>query len=84
MLHLTAGRDYTPVSKEILFEPRQYKAIITIGIIDDNVAQEPDIFFSVVISVNGDIIAQSTVTILDNDCDNCSKLTAFQYSYSDR
>jgi len=67
-----------------LFVPGQFNAIITIDISDDNDAQESDIFFSVVISVNGDIIAESIVTILDDDYDHDGKLTAFQYSYSDR
>jgi len=84
MSHLTAGRDYTPVSQEVLFVPGKNKTIITINITDDNAAREPNIFFSVVISVNGDIIAQSTVTILDDDYDNDGMLITFQYSYSDR
>ena len=84
MFHLTAGKDYNPVSQEVLFVPGQFNAIITIDISDDNDAQESDIFFSVVISVNGDIIAESIVTILDDDYNNDGMLTTFQYSYSDR
>lgn len=67
ILLLTAGRDYTMVSREIKFFSRQSKVIINIPILDDSVPQELDIYFFVDITFNTGSIARSIVTISDND-----------------
>ena len=63
---LVAGRDYTTVSQEIIFSPGQSKVFAMIPLIG-NTFRRPDVFFYVDIIFNTSIIAQSIVTIVDDD-----------------
>jgi len=59
--------DYTALSQKVTFVLHQTRAAFVILIKDDTTPQEPDIFFSVAIIYNGNTIASSFVTIIDED-----------------
>ena len=58
------------MSKEIIFLRGQTRVIVTISILDDVIPREPDEYFFVDIIFNANTVAQSVVTIVDNDHGN--------------
>ena len=67
ILLLAAGEDYTTVFKKITFLSYQSTVIVNIPIHDDTIPQEPDKYFFVNIMFNTNRIAQSIITIADDD-----------------
>ena len=55
------------MSQNITFLPGQFTAIFNIQILDDIILYEPNIYFWVDVIFNRITIAQSTITIVDND-----------------
>ena len=62
-----AGTDYVAVLQKVTFLSGQSKVNVYFSILDDAVPHEPDIYFFVNITYNRDTLAQSVVTIIDND-----------------
>ena len=63
----TAGTDYVAVLQKVTFLSGQSKVNVYVSILDDTVPREPDIYFFVNIIYNRNTLAQSVVTIIDND-----------------
>ena len=53
--------------RKVVFSSGLSTIIVKIPIFDDTVPQEPDIYFFVNVIFNKDTIAQSVITIADND-----------------
>ena len=62
-----AGRDYTTVSKTIIFLPGQSKVLVMIPLLDNAYKQRRDVFFYVDIIFDTRNIARSIVTIIDDE-----------------
>ena len=62
-----AERDYTAVSKTIIFLPGQSKVFVMIPLHDNIYNQQRDVFFYVDVIFNTKRIGRSTVTIIDDE-----------------
>ena len=62
------------IAQEITFLPRQSKVIVNIPILDDTISKESDIYFFICIIFNKHPVAQSVITIVDNDHGECNAL----------
>lgn len=62
-----AGTDYVAVLQKVTFLSGQSKVNVYVSILDDTSPRESDIYFFIDIIYNKDTLAQSVVTIIDND-----------------
>ena len=81
----TDQADYMDNSEVVTFTPTQNSFILTVGIVDDDVVENPEVFLAMAELVSaadaGDVIIaheSTTVTILDED----SKLIAIIITYT--
>lgn len=66
-MFLIAGKDYITIEQKITFLSGQSKMIVNIPILDDAVTEESDVYFFVNIIFNTNTIAQSVITIINDD-----------------
>ena len=82
MFLLIAGRDYTTTERKITFLSGQSKVIVNIPILDDAVTEESDIYFFVNIIFNTNTIAQSVITIINDDHGKLNLIVLAKCSYT--
>ena len=69
------------LSQEIIFLSNHSKVFVRIPLLDNTFLQQPDLFFYVDIIFNRSTIAQSVITIVDNDYGELIISATISYSF---